>query len=651
MCGIGVLIAPVCEETGAQDAVHRSWPSVLQNVQCRGPDSFNTVHHHFQPANDARPWKLSLASSVLSLRGAGITTQPLSTSDGRLLLAWNGQIFDWHATSDPTSSSSKVRLDSGENDGLILLDRIQSFLTNEKEAGGGDYGSASCQQALNASLAEIEGPYAFVLLDRIESRLYFGRDPLGRRSLLLHRTPHSSSIAITSVASQGLLGSGEDEVLTEISCSTIYSIDLLSAPLLGQPIPRLTSRFTSPLLLREHRPSSTSFTGTTEDNGFTSAQVRQGFLSVLSDSVRRRVTNIDTDQPATEARVAILFSGGLDCTTLALLADRYVPPDQPIDLLNVGFENVRAIEAAKQEKEKRRRALLKGVDKMRVKKNKRDAENDAETSTIDAKLESEQKSPEEPDTSSTSLKGEEESSEMEQDVYAVPDRVTGEESYIELCQLCPNRRWNFVRINVPYQEYQSCREIVESLMLPSCSVMDLSIGSALYFASRAVGHILAPSSSCCGSRAIPYISPARVLISGLGADELLGGYSRHRQAFTRSSLPGLIAELQLDLDRLPERNLGRDDRILSCHGKEARYPYLDRTVLQFLTDTSVEIKVDLNRIATEGAGGDKRLLRDLAKHLGLVGASELKKRAMQFGTRSAKIDVQSRNVKGHHKLS
>ena len=32
-----------------------------------------------------------------------------------------------------------------------------------------------------------------------------------------------------------------------------------------------------------------------------------------------------------------MFSGGIDCTVLALLADLYVPKHQPIDLLNVAF--------------------------------------------------------------------------------------------------------------------------------------------------------------------------------------------------------------------------------------------------------------------------------------------------------------------------
>ena len=648
MCGIGVLIAPISEQQDSENAaaqVYRAWPSVLHNVQRRGPDCLKTIQHEFQSSiagdSHSRSWTLSLTSSVLSLRGEGITAQPLSSSDGRLLLAWNGQIFDWDTTGTGSdrASSSKVRLDSGHNDGLILLDRIQAFLDGQDEDGSG----ASCEHALNAALAEIEGPYAFVLLDLHESRLYFGRDPLGRRSLLLHRTAASSSIAIVSVASDGLLSAAQEEdsgaTLTELACASLWTLDLGSDPTSPQPLPRLPSRFTSPLLLNELRPS----TPAPVTDASSPAQVRAAFLAVLSESVRRRVTNIHTEQPADEAHVAVLFSGGLDCTTLALLADRYVPEGQPIDLLNVGFENVRAIEAAKHEREKRLRSALKAAAKKGAKAKSGTNSKNAGTTEASSAAQQERAEP----LAGMVVDNEE---GLLNDIYAVPDRLTGLASYAELCALAPHRRWNFVEINVPYAEYTAHRAEVETLMAPSSSVMDLSIGSALFFASRARGH-LRPPPTLNSTQAVPYTSPARVLISGLGADELLGGYSRHRQAFARDSLAGLTSELQLDLDRLPERNLGRDDRILSCHAKEARYPFLNRAVLDFLTATRVELKVDLNRIAIEGAGGDKRLLRDLAYDLGLVGASQLKKRAMQFGTRSAKIDSESRNVKGHHKLS
>lgn len=230
-----------------------------------------------------------------------------------------------------------------------------------------------------------------------------------------------------------------------------------------------------------------------------------------------------------------------------------------------------------------------------------------------------------------------------------------------------------------------------------------SIAIAFYFAARGQGQ-LAPSSSPTSSvttaptappTPIPYHSQARVLLSGLGADELLGGYARHRRAYfapptpappptkpaptasysfvhggtSASSPPSadggtssnpraptgaappstggnwstLLAELQMDLDRLPVRNLGRDDRIISYWGKEVRYPFLAGHVIDFIARTPVWMKMDFR---FEEGVGDKMLLRLLAKRLGLLGASGEKKRAIHFGARTAKMERGSGRDKG-----
>jgi asparagine synthetase B (glutamine-hydrolysing) len=62
-------------------------------------------------------------------------------------------------------------------------------------------------------------------------------------------------------------------------------------------------------------------------------------MATLDDSVRRRVTSISHRGPSEQSAVAILFSGGLDCSIVAALCHRHVPIDQSIDLLNVAFEN------------------------------------------------------------------------------------------------------------------------------------------------------------------------------------------------------------------------------------------------------------------------------------------------------------------------
>merc|ERR1719329_824740 len=75
---------------------------------------------------------------------------------------------------------------------------------------------------------------------------------------------------------------------------------------------------------------------------------------------------------------------------------------------------------------------------------------------------------------------------------------------------------------------------------------------------------------------------SRVLLIGTGADELLGGYARHRTAREKRGADGVRNEMLKDLERLWTRNLGRDDRIVSDHGREARHPFLDDDFLAFV---------------------------------------------------------------------
>nr|CCC89837.1 conserved hypothetical protein [Trypanosoma congolense IL3000] len=169
-----------------------------------------------------------------------------------------------------------------------------------------------------------------------------------------------------------------------------------------------------------------------------------------------------------------------------------------------------------------------------------------------------------------------------------------------------------------------------------------------------------------------YKCEARVLLLGMGADETLGGYTRHRRAFERRGIRGLAKELNHDFARLWERNLGRDDRVVSDSGREGRYPYLDEGVLAALA--AIVLKAQKEKTCGEGATtiaeetsgmnsvgerddavleqaigsvccftaaagvpgvGDKKILRRCAALLGLGDVVRLQKRAIQFGSRAA----------------
>lgn len=159
---------------------------------------------------------------------------------------------------------------------------------------------------------------------------------------------------------------------------------------------------------------------------------------------------------------------------------------------------------------------------------------------------------------------------------------------------------------------------------PHNTEMDLSIASALYFAARGQG---AAFSDMTPTPCTPYTTSARVLLSGLGADELFGGYVRHTTAFQRQGYPGLVEELKLDVSRLGKRNLGRDDRAMSRWSREVRFPFLDEELVRWGIGVPVWEKCDFGQPDGDVEPG-KRVLRLLALELGMAGVATEKKRAV-----------------------
>jgi len=134
----------------------------------------------------------------------------------------------------------------------------------------------------------------------------------------------------------------------------------------------------------------------------------------LCESLKLRVLNVplppglDKDR---NVRVAILFSGGLDCTVLARMAHDLLPIEQQIDLINVAFENPRVVEASK-----------------KVPKSKKQVRTDnRESFQVDTQ----------------------ETTENQSNVSfyeACPDRETGRKAFQELQDVCSGRVWLFVAV-------------------------------------------------------------------------------------------------------------------------------------------------------------------------------------------------------------
>lgn len=526
-----------------------------ERVRARGPDAF--CAHTTSILSESHQWRLTFVSSVLALRGNSIVAQPIVDDSIGSVFCWNGEAWSYDNASISGNDSDVIS--------AHLFTAVQQDIDSEK--------------AILDVLSKITGPYAFVFYDAKASIVYFGRDNFGRRSLLVQRdSVESTELTVCSIPTITT-----NNPAREVDVLHVHKIDLSRPTLSIEAIPIMSSM----PRINKSLPADSTLIGR-----LPSETALVNLLNELRSSLRPRVKGIPTydacGSSLNPSRVAVLFSGGLDCTLLARLVHDVLPHDQPIDLLNVAFENRRVHDAANRGKI------------------------------------------------------------AEYDYNSSPDRITGLKSHLDLARVCHERDWRFVAINVPYHEFLEHRPTVIQLMHPHNTEMDLSIASALYFAARGKGTM---TSSTDANQGQEYATTARVLLSGLGADELFGGYSRHASAFARGGYDALNNELELDFNRIGSRNLGRDDRVMSHWGRETRFPFLDENFVKFTLGLSAwekcgfrpgvavpkhfEVCEEAQRM--EDLHPEKMLLRCAAWQLGIINSAREKKRAIQFGAKSAKM--------------
>lgn len=117
----------------------------------------------------------------------------------------------------------------------------------------------------------------------------------------------------------------------------------------------------------------------------------------------------------------------------------------------------------------------------------------------------------------------------------------------------------------------------------------------------------------------------RVMLSGLGSEELFAGYERHARVFSSKGTAFVNQECLAGLYQLWERDLYRDDLVLMHHQIELRLPYLDRDLIEYALRIPGKLKIDDEQ--------KKIILRKAAVALGISPeVASRKKQAAQYGS-------------------
>ncbi len=330
----------------------------------RGPDVQQTLNFHLHEHHDGAIGSLVLYGSVLSMRGPSPLAQPLVS--GRcdreavvltricdsymfsLHLLWNGEVY------------SGIEIEADGNDGLaVLLALAEEYTHAHAIVSAGDFLKEFSQRAC-AVLSRLNGPFAFVLYDSATQCMWFGRDFVGRRSLLTRTVMLQGCAAFcaASVASSltadavsgacapdhSLLEEGASSDASESCQDQELSVPAenggswVEVPPSGMWLLQLGQLLHCTASPQPHHipwitPPSPQLSFPIDN----AVMCTDAVLSCLETSVRTRAL-----VHSGSCGIGILFSGGLDCMIVAALAARCVPENTTIDLFNVAFDAAEA---------------------------------------------------------------------------------------------------------------------------------------------------------------------------------------------------------------------------------------------------------------------------------------------------------------------
>lgn len=154
-------------------------------------------------ANDESTIHLAFTSTVLALRGDHIARQPFVDPQSESIFCWNGEA--WKIRHHDVAGND------GETIANLLNQATRCDSPDERETG------------ILKVLRSIDGPFAFVFFDKPSKRVYFGRDRLGRRSLLLQ--VDSNRLVLSSIADS------VDPSWKEVEADGVYVVEIVELKL------------------------------------------------------------------------------------------------------------------------------------------------------------------------------------------------------------------------------------------------------------------------------------------------------------------------------------------------------------------------------------------------------------------------------------
>jgi asparagine synthase (glutamine-hydrolysing) len=269
----------------------------------RGPDGRGTFVER-SPDGD---WQVGLGHRRLSILDIEGSPQPMRSHDGRYVIAYNGEIYNYIELRAELAGRGHRFATQGDTEVLIEAWR----------AWGED------------CLSRLNGMFAFLLWDTETGRLFAARDPFGKKPLFVARGEgfHAFSSEIEPLRNFP----GVDDRLDQDSLREYLSYRYVPGPATFfrgiSKVPPGTFMVMDGETVHTGRYFTTPFSRTTPDiSSFDEAVAL--FNEKLDEAVRLRLRS--------DAPFGAFLSGGLDSSTIVALMSRNM--GRPVSTYSVGFD-------------------------------------------------------------------------------------------------------------------------------------------------------------------------------------------------------------------------------------------------------------------------------------------------------------------------
>lgn len=296
MCGIAGVLEYADAEAADEQVVHEMLTAILH----RGPDELG-VHH--EPG-------VALGTRRLSIIDPPGSHQPIANEDGRIVVAFNGELYNYRELRRRLIASGHAFKSDGDTEVLVHL---------YEEVG-------------DRCVDELRGMFAFAIWDASRRRVLLARDRLGIKPLYWFDD-----------GERLLFGSEIKALLRHPSLDPSLDFDALSAFLLHRYVPAPSTMFSGVrALLPGHRLICDADGVRTErwwDLSFakkvaadSEVEATERLRALLDDAVRSHMVS---DVP-----YGAFLSGGVDSSTIAAFMSRYL--DRPISTFVAGYSGAGA---------------------------------------------------------------------------------------------------------------------------------------------------------------------------------------------------------------------------------------------------------------------------------------------------------------------